>query len=129
MGSNSKNWTKIDYDKLKAALQKRGVRVTEASIAIGRADNYIAGLKSSGKISPSSAILLRSIYGIDIGEYAYVEPEPEPEPAAPEKEQATDAHEETLQSVAAIDYDKLYKVILTACYRAMKKVELERKNK
>ena len=93
----------IDGAKLTAELKKRGVTKAKASEEIGMSANYLAACTHKGIMSAVGSIALQKVYGIEPEDYA-VEDEPEVVEEPP----------------AEFDEDKLYRVIYTAVYNAMK---------
>ena len=93
---------KIDGAKLTAELQKRGVTKGKASEEIGMNPNYLASATHAGGISRVAVIALQKVYNIDPESY---ELKDEPDDDKPDEK---------------LDDDKLYRIIYTAVYNAMK---------
>lgn len=54
----------IDGDKLKKAIEKRGLKITLASKEIGRGTSYLSDCAGRGQMSEASFITLSAIYNI-----------------------------------------------------------------
>lgn len=54
----------IDGDKLKKAIEKRGLKITLASKEIGRGMSYLSDCAGRGQMSEASFITLSALYNI-----------------------------------------------------------------
>lgn len=93
---------KIDAEKLKAELNKRGLTQKQASTELGFSKNFISNFVNRGEIKKPWATLLEKSYNIRLEDYVIEE-------------------KETVVANAAIDYNELYKTIRSAVYEAVKK--------
>lgn len=79
---NKKNYP-VDFEKLEAAIHRRGVTMTMVSREIGRSDSYIKVAARRGLLQATAAQLIEVKYNIKPEEYAPApEPEEKPEEAA-----------------------------------------------
>lgn len=92
----------VDYSRLDYLLKKRGLTAAKAGRELGFSDNYFANVKARGRITKSGAILLERVFGIKAEDYSMNEAEP------------------VNEKPAEFDYDRLYEVIYTAVYQAVK---------
>ena len=91
----------IDGRKLKAALQRRNLSYTDASLGIGHAASYISSAINDGEMGRPSMILLERLYNIRPEEYIVNRVE------TPEKTDTPDGN-------------KTYEIVYSAMYNAMK---------
>ncbi len=97
---------KIDRDKLEKAVRKRGMTMADASREIGRNENYLANLKHYGTISKASMVTMEKVLNIKQEEVEFCDEQEQPE--------------ELPALAPALDLDKLYEIIYTAVYHAVK---------
>lgn len=103
----------IDGAKLRAEIEKRNLSFTGLSKEIGHSHGYIGTVIARQVISPSTVKLLKTLYNIDLDSYKIQKPEPIPEQLS--------FIDELKKSEPLIDYDRLWKVIYTAVFEAIKK--------
>ena len=106
---------KIDSEKLKNAIVKKDMKVSDAGVRCGYSTSGIQNAVDRGSITLSMAVLIDKVLGIPLEDYKFVEPADEPLP------------EEKPQEV---DQDQiLYKTVYAAAYAAIKAFmsELEKK--
>ena len=118
-----KNSTMIEIDgqRLKEILSKRGLTLAEVAREMGYATGFMNNVCSRNVINMTAAKMLNMIYHVPLDDYKKPEPPAEPES---EFEQLT-LNTEQKQVEPLIDYERLWKVIYTACYEAVKKVWTE----
>lgn len=88
----------VDYEKLEAALHKRGVTMSMVSREIGRSDSYIKVAARRGRLQTTAAQLIEVKYNIKPEEYAPIVP-----------------HEaETVESGEAFSAEELEKIVRQA---------------
>ena len=110
MGKLGGNYVNIDSKKLKDIFYKRGLTYQEVSQAIGFEDSFISNVLKSEKLNQPAAKLLKLVYNIEPAEYELCD---EPEPVI-ESEKIVEPQ------VGSMDYDKLYQVVYSAVYEAIK---------
>lgn len=76
MKTENSNMIQIDGARLKKAIDKRGVTIYEASIALEHSKNFLSNIIRSGRIHRSTVTSLASVYGINLAEYALIEEKP-----------------------------------------------------
>lgn len=113
MGTNQ-TMIEIDGEKLRAEIFKRGLTFANASKELGHANTYIGNVIARGLIPSHAAILLKSLYNIDLDSYK-----------KPEIYHQESFIEKLQQQEPILDYDRLWKVIYTAVYEAIKKARTE----
>lgn len=104
------NMTKIDGEALKRELLRRGVKVTEASKALGYCSTYISKAATTGQIRPVAIQGLEHLYNIKPETYVVKEKEPIEDPPAV-----------VPAGPVQLDYEELYKCIYLAVYKAVQK--------
>lgn len=113
------NSIKVDSAVLKKEFAKRGYNCATVAAEIGRSKTYLTKkLKEDvGLISSVDAKLLRAMFNIDQSIYEVAEPVVEAVEEVKEEEKQLPVVVQQL----AIDEDKLYKLIYSAVYQAVKK--------
>ena len=112
-----KKMIKIDGNKLKYAVNKRGINLRTASVMILRNKNYLSNCVLTEEISADAIIKLKKECDIDLEEYSLNENEPESE------EDFFQYLYETIYNATHNDkdfYEKLYDTIYKATYDAVK---------
>ena len=107
------NMIKIDKDKLRNEIQRRGISLVEASVAIGAKRNYLSSALYTGTMNMIVVNALKLQYNINPEDIIYKE-----EPEEPEKlEEVTSKPQ---QDVPVISTNELYQIIYSAVYQAVK---------
>lgn len=70
------NVFRIDGEKLKKEIKKRGMTANEVSLELGYSDGYISKMVSTGKMHNAAATLLESLFRIPRTAYEFKEEEP-----------------------------------------------------
>ena len=96
------NNIKINSERLRKELRKRGYNLLSAGREMGFSGSYMGNVISRGAISESGANLLDRVCGIKRESYILQEEQEQEEPQG-------------------FDYNKLYECIYTAVYHAAKK--------
>lgn len=104
-------YTKIDGQKLKAEIKRRGLTEKEISLELGWSQSYITDAIQRGMLRDSAILMLDKLYNIKIDDFvAEIEPEGVTEVSEPDVDSRS----------PQIDADKLYDVIYRAVYSAVK---------
>lgn len=74
--NHNKTMMQIDGERLKKAIARKGLKVTDAGIALGRSKNFIANSIREGWIHKATIQLLDERFGIKPAEYELREEEP-----------------------------------------------------
>ena len=77
--NHNKTIMQIDGERLKKAIARKGLKVTDAGIALGRSKNFIANSIREGWIHKATIQLLDERFGIKAAEYELREEEPKEE--------------------------------------------------
>ncbi len=77
--NHNKTMMQIDGERLKKAIARKGLKVTDAGIALGRSKNFIANSIREGWIHKATIQLLDERFGIKAAEYELREEEPKEE--------------------------------------------------
>ena len=108
---------RIDRTMFMVALNKRGLDWKTASERLGHSRKFLWQCYSQGYLTQATAVALKNVLGIELDEYKFEEPEPvKIEPVAEES-----VTETAVTAAIEIDYDKLYNLMFTAIYSAIKK--------
>ena len=75
-GTKGTKLIKIDGEKLRASVEKRGLKQTDVSRGIGWEGSYISHCVARNTITAASMRMLEVLYDIKPEEYEYREPEP-----------------------------------------------------
>lgn len=109
----------IERNLLEEELKKRSLNQRDVSRKLGHGPGYINDALNRGRISKSAALVLKIYYDIDPDSYIRKEPQKPKEESAPELENVGGGN--------GLDYNRLHKIIYSAVYMAMKRIEKERK--
>ena len=74
--NHNKTMMQIDGERLKKAIARKGLKITDAGIALGRSKNFIANSIREGWIHKATIQLLDERFGIKAAEYELREEEP-----------------------------------------------------
>ena len=100
------NTIPINGDKLRAEIYKRNYSLSSAGAEIGFSENFFVKNCKLNRLSQSHIIVIEKVLGIPFEAYKAT-----PEPELP-----------NVKTVPApLDYERLYKVIYSAVYEAVKK--------
>ena len=109
------NMVRIDGEKLRKAIESRGLIMSDASEELGFNRMFISNCRNRGQMSRYAMVALQSRFGIPTEEYM-VKDKPEIiKVIAEEPVQQPEVKTEP------IDYERLWKVIYTASFEAFKK--------
>ena len=112
MGRTRVSRVAINGESLREELKARGVSLMDASAKIGYEASYLSKATRDGLMPRSTMLLLQAMYNID----------PEIYRIKPEIEKVETSVVEVVQHTGLTDDDleKLYKVIYSATYKAIK---------
>lgn len=111
------NQIKIDGKALAKILKERGLAMIKVSEEVGYHYTNLSKCIRNNQMSKNMARGIELRYGIPLEKFVIPEEKPEPEQMAIDLAPADPG-----KPVDPIDYEKLWKVIYTAAYEAMKKV-------
>lgn len=111
------NQIRIDGKALAEILKERGLQVATVSEEVGYHRSNLGKCIKHNQMSKNMARGIELRYGIPREKFVIPEEKPEPEQMAIDLVPADPG-----KPVDPIDYEKLWKVIYTATYEAMKKV-------
>ena len=74
--NHNKTMMQIDGERLKKAIARKGLKITDAGIALGRSKSFIANSIREGWIHKATIQLLDERFGIKAAEYELREEEP-----------------------------------------------------
>lgn len=109
------NQINIDGEKLAEILKERGLMATKVSAEIGYHPSAISRCVKAGHMAKNMAKSIELRYGIACDKFVIPEEKKQPEQAS------FDLVIDEKKTADPIDYEKLWKVIYTATYEAMKK--------
>ncbi len=99
---------KIDGDKLKKAIEKRGLKITLVSKEMGRGMSYLSDCAGRGQMSEASFVTLSAIYNIKREE---IEPDKPIEDVVKDSEDAKDVDISKIEKKLDIIINDLEKLI------------------
>lgn len=112
----------IDSARLRNAISKRGMSMTEASKKMGFSDAYLGVCVGRGFITPYAERMMDAMLNIPLGEY--LPTKPKSEPVCPVYEEDDD-DDSCVAIHINIDYDEIQRCIYHAIIGAFRKLQRE----
>ena len=109
----------IESTLLEEELKKRNLNKRDVSRKLGHGPGYISDALNRRRISESASLVLKIYYDIDPESYTRKEPQKQKAETTPELENVGGGN--------GLDYNRLHKIIYSAVYMALKRIDRERK--